>query len=73
MTIVAIRQLKGSYGLLAPGDIAEVNYELAHHLIKRGLAYEYGAKPAYEVKVISSIETKPVTSKTRKRRSRQAE
>lgn len=57
MIIVAGRQLRGSYGLLVTGEVAEVDDEVAQSLIKRGLAIERGAIE-YQTKVVSPEEAK---------------
>lgn len=40
MKLTALRQLRGEYGLLAPGDQFELEDKMAQHFIKSGLAYE---------------------------------
>jgi hypothetical protein len=57
MKIVATRQLKGSYGLLATGETAEVDDEVGVSLVKRGLALEQDLV-SYQTKVVSPEETK---------------
>jgi hypothetical protein len=64
MIVIALRQLKGCYGLVKTGDRFAVDPELAGNLLRRGLValpQEPGPHPveSRETKVIVPTETKP--------------
>ena len=70
MRVVALRQLHGNYGLLAPGEDTEIDDDIAVSLINRGLASEYvtptPSNPVTETKVTGPEETKPRRRKAKK-------
>ena len=65
MLVIALRQLRGSYGLVTTGGRFEADEETAHSLLQRGLVrLPQLHAAARETKVVTPPETKP--GRTRK-------
>ena len=68
MIVIARRQLRGSYGLVATGDRFNVAPDLAKDLLNRQLV---SLPEVYEKKVVTPPETK--SSRTRKTKSTESQ